>query len=440
MSLALDDQGARSKWPRPEGGLASVLAATVGALFGAAALAQGAGADAEAVLKQFPSPDRVLETTQGANAIDTAARKRATLWVLGDAVRLVAGRTSTVASPPSLAKTLELGYHAAMQRDGRPAQVTEDCANGADCASNRFFALMNAYRCVDEFRGQVLRQYLPAAEVSQVSAKFDAVPAGRGWRASCPSGGARMPTAAQVSPSVTDVLTARLQRASAGQRQALIGAAIIGAWAVVFLGAMVWRVRLRVETGGDDPGALRIGRKTYQVVGNTGTAYAPRADRVNKVWASSSADGKSVSVHNQEVRSIEFFLKDMQGQDHHLSLRGTDFAVAEGHRVSEVWASPDGKSGGPYLFMRNHTTRQTEVMRANIAQLLELPGWPWLLILLTLPMFCVPLALYWLVKEIARGPRLMRVIRHVHEHWVPRFDDLAARLSTPPGVTRADPA
>jgi len=406
----------------------------LGPLFAPPALAQNA--QAEAVLKQFPAPDRVLETTRGANAVDTAARKRAALFVLGDAVRLVSGQASTRASPPSLAKTLEFGYHEAMERDGRPAGDSQTCAKTGDCDAQRFFELMNTYRCVDEFRGQVLRQYLPAAEVALVEARFSAVPAGRGWRAHCRAD-ARMPTAAQISPSVIDTARARLQRKPSEEQAGILLSAFAVVWLVVCIAAIAWRVRLKVDLGGDQGGPLRIGRKTYHVVGNTGTAYAPRADRVNRVWASTSADGKSVSVHNQEVRSVEFFLKDMHGQDHHLSLRGTDFAVAEGHRVSEVWASPDGKSGGPFLFMRNHTTRQTEVMHANIGELLQLPGWPWLLIVLSIPLGFLPLALYWVVKEIARGRRGQRVIKHLHAHWVPQADAVAARLGEPSGVRRA---
>lgn len=64
-------------------------------------------------------------------------------------------------------------------------------------------------------------------------------------------------------------------------------------------------------------------------------------------------------VTSRTVTHDQIFLDDGSGKEHALKLQDWDIATREGHRLTAVWLVKRGKSSGPYVAIRNHTTDET---------------------------------------------------------------------------------
>lgn len=79
-------------------------------------------------------------------------------------------------------------------------------------------------------------------------------------------------------------------------------------------------------------------------------------------------------ISSQTVTHDQVFLADGSGREHALKLQNWDLATREGHELTAVWVVRKGKSSGPYLAIRNHTTDDTQYNDAELAKL-NRPTW-----------------------------------------------------------------
>lgn len=66
----------------------------------------------------------------------------------------------------------------------------------------------------------------------------------------------------------------------------------------------------------------------------------------------------TTTVNSQTIEHQEIFLEDAAGQQHALKLWDWGVSCAPGHELTLVWAVPLGMGSGPYLHIKNHTTRK----------------------------------------------------------------------------------
>lgn len=64
-------------------------------------------------------------------------------------------------------------------------------------------------------------------------------------------------------------------------------------------------------------------------------------------------------ITSRTVTHDQVFVNDGSGKEHALKLQDWDLAVREGHQLTAVWLVKRGKSSGPYVAIRNHTTDET---------------------------------------------------------------------------------
>lgn len=139
-----------------------------------------------------------------------------------------------------------------------------------------------------------------------------------------------------------------------------------------------------------------------------------------KIWSethvTSSGGGGVVGRHGGYVSAPKIkaklhtrrviWLRDQQGNDHPLELVNFGLPVLEGHQVTAYWATKDGASAGPYVFVVNHSTGQREAIPAGYTALVtsragQLLGAAALVILLIglLPLaFATGAAKWWLAS------------------------------------------
>ncbi len=67
----------------------------------------------------------------------------------------------------------------------------------------------------------------------------------------------------------------------------------------------------------------------------------------------------SAPVTSRTVTHDQIFVADESGKEHALKLQNWDLATREGHDLTAVWLVKRGKSSGPYVAIRNHTTDET---------------------------------------------------------------------------------
>ncbi len=82
----------------------------------------------------------------------------------------------------------------------------------------------------------------------------------------------------------------------------------------------------------------------------------------------------SAPVTSQTITHDQVFLADGNGREHALKLQNWDLATREGHELTAVWVVRKGKSSGPYLAIRNHTTDDTQYNDSELAKL-HRPTW-----------------------------------------------------------------
>lgn len=64
-------------------------------------------------------------------------------------------------------------------------------------------------------------------------------------------------------------------------------------------------------------------------------------------------------ITSRTVTHDQVFVADESGKEHALKLQNWDLATREGHELTAVWLVKRGKSSGPYVAIRNHTTDET---------------------------------------------------------------------------------
>lgn len=65
-------------------------------------------------------------------------------------------------------------------------------------------------------------------------------------------------------------------------------------------------------------------------------------------------------VTSRTVTHDQIFVSNGDGKEHALRLQDWDVATRPGHRLTAVWLVRRGKSSGPYVAIRNHTTDDTQ--------------------------------------------------------------------------------
>jgi len=79
-------------------------------------------------------------------------------------------------------------------------------------------------------------------------------------------------------------------------------------------------------------------------------------------------------ITSQTVTHDQIFLADGTGKEHTLKLQNWDLATREGHELTAVWLIKKGKSTGPYVAIRNHTTDDLQYNDTELAKL-HRPTW-----------------------------------------------------------------
>ena len=68
--------------------------------------------------------------------------------------------------------------------------------------------------------------------------------------------------------------------------------------------------------------------------------------------------GKVVGKDKYSTIRDNFFLLDLNGEEHAFQLRNFNVACREGHEMTVIWAVNKGKKAGPYIAVINHTTSE----------------------------------------------------------------------------------
>jgi len=175
------------------------------------------------------------------------------------------------------------------------------------------------------------------------------------------------------------------------------------------------RLRGTVDFSKNRSGLLVVGRRQFTLNGATGVVHhGPEGNQ---------------SVQSREARHVEFYLRDAHGHDHRFRLDNVDIAVAPGQRVSAGWVIEKGKERGPYLFFRNHSTKITAIVPSTVATMVDSKGKPWMLILLSIPAFMIPLMIYAVISVWVRSRRGKEIVQLVHTTWVPNAEAEARSLT-----------
>jgi hypothetical protein len=164
-----------------------------------------------------------------------------------------------------------------------------------------------------------------------------------------------------------------------------------------------------------------------------------------------------VTSSSRSVLHERFFLVGPVGGEVEVKLTDADSGARDGHRMTAAWIQKPGKTGGPWLFMRNHTMRTTMWFGNNAKKPYGLRSWPvwalaalfvgtciwigvradalrvvkdgWdvtghLLVWFGLPALLVVASLFMWIYAV-RGRRLSRFRREVDERLIPELDRAA---------------
>lgn len=107
---------------------------------------------------------------------------------------------------------------------------------------------------------------------------------------------------------------------------------------------------------------VEIGQNKYDLKSVEGTVTgAPQKSRETVVTGGGGGGGPnnapvSVSISSYTITHDTIFIKDAQGNTHHLQLRNWDFPSADGHQIQAEWLERKGKwIGEDYVIIRNFT-------------------------------------------------------------------------------------
>jgi len=364
------------------------------------ALASASEAYAKTLSDELPTGEQVVKDVQGSDRTDVVARQLATLSVLTVSLYNVEGMAPNDMSATGRERlqSYERVRQQILENFFDPKCMTIECPY--------YVATMrSAELSVNEsFQKEVWNRYLSAD--------------------------ARAPLEGILPSNLANTIA---QEQSAQERKISVMAFAVGlVWLVLFVILVKHRVRGTVDMGKTKPGVLIVGTREYTINGATGEAHSPNVTVTNRVSIQGTQGNQQ--VRNREVRHVEFFIRTAAGGDQDVRLENVDIAVAEGHKVSTGWVIEKGQERGPYLFFRNHSTGNTAIVNGTVSDMVELRGLPWLLILISLPLFLVPLAVHWVIAKSVELGRAKQIVEHIHTRWVPQCDAQAGPLAS---VSRA---
>lgn len=130
-------------------------------------------------------------------------------------------------------------------------------------------------------------------------------------------------------------------------------------------GLLIWLIIMafgRTSTFDKARNVVEIGQNKYDLKSVQGTVTgAPQKSRETVVTGGGGGGGPnnapvSVSISSYTITHDTIFLKDAQGNTHHLQLRNWDFPSADGHQIQAEWLERKGKwIGEDYVIIRNFT-------------------------------------------------------------------------------------
>jgi hypothetical protein len=128
--------------------------------------------------------------------------------------------------------------------------------------------------------------------------------------------------------------------------------------------------RGRMTLDGKNPFKLYLGGGTFNLRHVTGKVENASKMASTSVYA--SGGGGSVDAYGGTINPIsigstttvhdQFFIRAGERLES-IQLKGWDFAVADGHLVSAIWAVQEGTTGGHFIVLRNHTTGDSSFAR-----------------------------------------------------------------------------
>lgn len=293
------------------------------------ALAAAAPVSAEEPwLGEMPTVAQVQQAVTGSDAFDTAARQWVAFSNLFETTEALVGGRRFDGQMTEAERQLRDTYLGNRQRVQREVQESLPEPERDFYVGTRFAAwseLRSTYHADKAFNNQVLGALFSSDFRAANRALLE-----EEWLSS--RGLGLVPT---PRPNIGPVLALPLL--------ALVG---------FVMAVMVKRARLRLD--GKNPFKLYLGGGTFKLSHVTGKVENASKLASTSVYSSGGGDypisvGSTTTVHDQ------FFIRAGERVES-IQLQGWDFAVAEGHLVSAIWAVPDGATRGHFIVMRNHTT------------------------------------------------------------------------------------
>ncbi len=379
--------------------------------------AQAQGDDVLAVL---PSAQQVVADMKGNGSRDSAARATAALQVMEGLVTGLAG-SRAAAKQFTAAERRRIEDYGNAQREiwGREYDRQPAC-EGEGCARYLYAKCAQAYYFSAPFYRELIDRYLPPAWAASHVPKLP----GQLWKTALAlPPGTRAPATLGSSLPCTGAAQALLQAAREGALMDQLGQAVLGPRAtrdnpryraflaqavpalVVGLGLLaLWLLAYlrqfgkRLALDPADPTRLRA-PGSHELHLATGTV-AGTSKGIQTITTTYTENNRVTGQSSQTVVHDQFFVREPDGTEHAVQLKGHDLAVHDGQVMSLVWAGRAGQKGGRYLLLRNHSLRSNTHFERNQDELLGVRQrytWLTLLTLLGLTVF-LALSVDWWIK------------------------------------------
>ncbi len=318
-------------------------------------------ADEAPYLADMPTPEVVIEKTQGADALDTAARQYVAFSMLESMmVQLIGDRLVTTGQTPA-EKARRDAYHdnyLRIQSEVLASLPVGEREFRPDSGYGKWRAMVDTYCCSPDqgIEDQLLEALFPA-DFLEMYAPIRAAAAARdpwfGFASPAPNT-ATSKIAGSGSTTSTQVVTA-------------IGLVVLG----FAFPILVKRSRLKLDA--KDVFRLHLGGGSDTLHHVTGPVRSPTKLGTTSVAGSGGGghDGDTAPIVITSHTTIhdQFFIDKGDGRLESIQLADWNFPVAEGHVVSAVWTFHKGL--GHYVVMRNHTTNYADSNEQFLAWKLE---------------------------------------------------------------------
>lgn len=382
------------------------------------AFAAGEGRLEEKYVREMPSASRVLSDIQGKDPLDTSARQLGALYRLLRMMSLMSGEGPL----SSQEKAVWDSYNAAM---GPIYQSTIDgfdpnegkwlfWRRGKNSSRANWHYQKTAYELDGNLEMELLKRYF-SAEWQNKYLELRGLERSRIeiWEA-------QNAKEREMSP---------MRRR--GPDPLLIGV-VLFAYSAVLMAAFIFSLRGRVGLESSDPRKLLAGSRRYDLHSATGTVLSPTKDREVHTHVSGGGGYGQISggtgyVHTAPITSrtttithVQFFLKKPDGKEMDIQLTDVDLALREGHALSVVWGIREGRDAGNHFLFRNHSTQRADFVDDLLARMLRPRIWP--VVLLSLPLACLPSIPFFLARSWIVRNRLRRVKQQISERLIPQLD------------------